>query len=70
MKKDPYTDAHGVLIHKLGITSASDLRRVESDPSFGALLRFAEYRVRGLGDSVVPSRSGRERSRLRRRSPR
>ncbi|WP_306215193.1 Fic/DOC family protein [Actinoplanes sp. RD1] len=38
---DPYVDGRGILVNKLGITSASALRRAEADLSLAALLRLA-----------------------------
>ncbi|WP_305782717.1 Fic/DOC family protein [Symbioplanes lichenis] len=48
--EDPYVDRHGVLVNKLGITSASVLSQAEADLSLVALLRLSVHPLPGRYD--------------------
>jgi cell filamentation protein len=47
---DPYLDADGVLVNRLGITSAAALSRAEADLSFAAMLRLSVRPLPGSYD--------------------
>lgn len=47
---DPYTDANGILVNKLGITSTIALSRAEADLSFAALLHLSIHPLSGSYD--------------------
>jgi cell filamentation protein len=47
---DPYVDANGVLLNKLGITSAIALSQAEADLSFAAMLRLSVHPLSGPYD--------------------
>jgi cell filamentation protein len=47
---DPYLDADGVLLNRLGITSAAALSRAEADLSFAAMLRLSVRPLPGSYD--------------------
>ena len=48
--EDPYVDADGVLVNKLGITSAVALSQAEADLSLAAMLRLAVHPLPGSYD--------------------
>jgi cell filamentation protein len=49
-KEDPYTDADGVLLNKLGITSARALSQAEADLSLAAMLHLSIHPLPGPYD--------------------
>jgi cell filamentation protein len=49
-EEDPYTDASGVLVNKLGITSAITLSQAEADLSLAAALHLSTHLLPGSYD--------------------
>jgi cell filamentation protein len=49
-EEDPYTDANGVLVNKLGITSAVALSQAEADLSLAAVLHLSTHPLPGSYD--------------------
>ncbi|WP_250001598.1 Fic family protein [Actinoplanes sp. M2I2] len=48
--EDPYVDARGVLVNKLGITSAAALSQAQADLSLAAMLRLSVHPLPGAYD--------------------
>lgn len=48
--EDPYVDADGVLVNKLGITSPAALSQAEADLSFAAMLHLSTHTLPGSYD--------------------
>ncbi|MDP9796980.1 cell filamentation protein [Catenuloplanes nepalensis] len=59
-EEDPYVEDSGVLINKLGLTSAPALSRAEADLTFAAMLRISVHAVPGDYDLRHLSRFHRE----------
>jgi cell filamentation protein, protein adenylyltransferase len=49
-EEDPYADANGVLVNKLGITSTGALSQAEADLGFAAMLHLSTHPLPGAYD--------------------